>query len=60
MSVAEQENDMKNWTELVQNHADKAEGVKAAVGCALKHVTEALFDLVVRNEWRKAHGCCPS
>jgi hypothetical protein len=51
-----EEEDMKNWYELVRSHPDKAEGVKAAVGCALKHVTEALFDIVARNEWRKIHG----
>jgi hypothetical protein len=56
MSGGTEDNGMPNWTELVQNHPEEAEGVKSAVSCALKHVTEALFDLVVRNEWRKAHG----
>ena len=55
MSSADQD-DMPNWSELRENHPDKADAVKNAVGCALKHVTEALFDLVVRNEWRKVHG----
>ncbi len=50
------EEEMPNWTDLVNNHSEKADAVKTAVGCALKHVTEALFDLVVRNEWRKVHG----
>ncbi len=56
MSDDQKEDDMPNWTDLVNNHTEKADTVKVAVGCALKHVTEALFDLVVRNEWRKVHG----
>jgi hypothetical protein len=56
MASDPKEDEMPNWTDLVNNHAEKADAVKVAVGCALKHVTEALFDLVVRNEWRKVHG----
>ena len=56
MSSSDQTEDMPNWFDLVNHHPEKADCVKTAVSCALKHVTEALFDLVARNEWRKVHG----
>jgi hypothetical protein len=66
MATDAEEDDMPNWHYLVENHKDKAQCVKEAVQSALMHVTEALFDLVTRNEWRKSNGqslvqnSCPS